>query len=45
MKDIPRYEIDTPCQEVPEWALLERRYLELADTAPDVLADYLPPEG
>ncbi len=45
MKDIPRYEIDTPCQEVPEWALLERRYLELADTAPDVLADYLTPEG
>ncbi|MGI6538866.1 MAG: hypothetical protein ACOX22_11325 [Caldicoprobacterales bacterium] len=44
-KKITRFTFNSPCSEIPRWAILEREYLELANRAPDMLADYLTPEG
>ena len=45
MNNIPSHKIDRPAASIPRWADLERRYLALAGTAPEMLADYLTPEG
>ena len=42
---IPSLRIDRPVEAAPRWASLQREYLALANTAPEVIADYLTPEG
>lgn len=42
---IPHFEFKNAPGSMPRWAVLERDYLRLASTAPQMLKDYLTPEG
>ena len=39
------FTFNRPCDHMPAWAGLERQYLALASRAPEMLADYLTPDG
>ena len=45
MNAIPSLSFHKPARSMPEWALLERQALKVLSRSPDVLADYLTPEG
>ena len=45
MSTLPAASFHKPSRSMPEWALLERRVLDTLSHAPDMLADYLTPDG
>ena len=45
MSNIPSFSFHNPVRYMPDWAALERRVLDTISRAPDMLADYLMPDG
>ncbi len=45
MNTIPSASFHRPAERIPDWALLERQVLDTLSRAPEMLADYLTPDG